>query len=172
MVGQTGIVKILNLENQVIHTILTVIHSFSTGLYSCSQVIHNPPRGYPHRLTTVLPPSINMYTHTHTHTQCTRQRSGAFLAIVNTVPQQPCQVISSQRGLCVNTVIMRVCITCASDSEIYRAIVARCSQFSINIDIQAHLLVDTQYWIASFHSEPSPQLTCLLLQYSDHLTVY
>jgi hypothetical protein len=67
---------------------------------------------------------------------------------------------------------MRVCVTCASDSDEIDKIYQYCNSHGLGMYTGAYIHADNSYWIWRIECEPCAALTWLLLRYPDQLTVY
>ena len=72
----------------------------------------------------------------------------------------------------VNTITMRVCVTCASNSSEIDVIYRYCQLNGIVMHTGAYIHADESYWIWRIDCEACPALTWLLLQYPRELCVY
>ena len=78
----------------------------------------------------------------------------------------------AQRGLFVNTITMRICVTVNSNNPVIDEIYLYCQINSIVMCPGAYIHVGDSYWTWRIECEPSKQLTWLLLRYGDHLVIY
>ena len=67
---------------------------------------------------------------------------------------------------------MRVCVTCASNSEQIDRIYRYCQLNGLDMFTGAYIHADESYWIWRIESDPCAALTWLLLMYPDELRVY
>ena len=72
----------------------------------------------------------------------------------------------------VNTITMRVCVTCASNSSEIDVIYRYCQDNDLLMHTGAYIYADESYWIWRIETEACPALTWLLLKYPDQLRVF
>jgi hypothetical protein len=72
----------------------------------------------------------------------------------------------------VNTITMRICVTCASNSPVIDEIYTYCQLNGIVMCPGPYIYVDDSYWTWRIESELNSRLTWLLLKYPQELCVY